>query len=212
MRTTNDKLPYSLKRTNHPCQSKLLKDSTPIIHLLPIENETKQTRNRSEFINIDNARALHLRENKGRGSPRKSLGQTGKLDISIFGWRYTEIKELLSPFGSSHQKDLTYIPRNLGLMWTGVPACKKQEVRWRDFPGGTVDKNLPANAGGYGFDPWSRKIPHASVQLSQKATTTEPMSSNYWRLCVQSLCSAKEKPQQWEVRSLRWRTVSAHHS
>ena len=31
----------------------------------------------------------------------------------------------------------------------------------RDFPGGAVVKNPPANAGGHGFDPWSGKIPHA---------------------------------------------------
>lgn len=38
----------------------LLKDSISITHLPPIENETKQNkiRNRSEFINIENARAL----------------------------------------------------------------------------------------------------------------------------------------------------------
>ena len=29
-----------------------------------------------------------------------------------------------------------------------------------DFPGGVVDRNLSANAGGHGFDPWSGKIPH----------------------------------------------------
>ena len=35
-----------------------------------------------------------------------------------------------------------------------------------DFPGGTVDKNLPANAGDMdGLDPWSRKLPHAAEQL-----------------------------------------------
>ena len=28
-----------------------------------------------------------------------------------------------------------------------------------NFPGGTVGKNLPADAGDHGFDPWSRKIP-----------------------------------------------------
>jgi len=27
------------------------------------------------------------------------------------------------------------------------------------FPGGSVVKNLPANAGGPGFNPWVRKIP-----------------------------------------------------
>ena len=36
----------------------------------------------------------------------------------------------------------------------------------KDFPGGTVDMNLPANAGVSGFDPWSGKIPRALEQLS----------------------------------------------
>ena len=44
----------------------------------------------------------------------------------------------------------------------------------RDFPGGTVVRNPPANAGGHGFEPWSRKIPHAAEQLSPCTTTTEP--------------------------------------
>ena len=35
-------------------------------------------------------------------------------------------------------------------------------------------KNLPANAGGHGFEPWSGKIPHAAEQLSPCAITTEP--------------------------------------
>ena len=40
-----------------------------------------------------------------------------------------------------------------------------QELRW-GFPGGSVVKNLPADAGEYVFNPWSRKIPHAAKQLS----------------------------------------------
>ena len=44
----------------------------------------------------------------------------------------------------------------------------------RDFPGGTVVKNPPANAGDTGSIPWSGKIPHAAEQLSLCATTTEP--------------------------------------
>ena len=39
-------------------------------------------------------------------------------------------------------------------------------------------KNLPANAGD-GFYLWSRKIPHATEQLSLCITTTEPV---FWRL------------------------------
>ena len=42
------------------------------------------------------------------------------------------------------------------------------------FPGGAVVENLPANAGGHGFEPWSRRIPHAAEQRSPWATTTEP--------------------------------------
>ena len=39
-----------------------------------------------------------------------------------------------------------------------------------------VLKNPPANAGGYRFDPWSGKIPHALGQLSLCTTTTEALS------------------------------------
>ena len=42
------------------------------------------------------------------------------------------------------------------------------------FPGGTVVKDPPANAGEHGFEPWSGKIPHAAERLSPCATTTEP--------------------------------------
>ena len=34
-----------------------------------------------------------------------------------------------------------------------------------DLSGGTVDWNLPAHAGAYGFNPWFRKLPHAMGQL-----------------------------------------------
>ena len=44
----------------------------------------------------------------------------------------------------------------------------------KGFPGGTVVKNLPANAGDTGLSPVSRKIPHAAEQLSLCATTAEP--------------------------------------
>ena len=50
-------------------------------------------------------------------------------------------------------------------------------------------KNLPTNAGDTGFDPWSRKVPHAIGQLSLEATTTEPM---YLEACALQ----QEKPPQ----------------
>ena len=42
---------------------------------------------------------------------------------------------------------------------------------------------------GHGFEPWSRKIPHAAEQLSPCAIITEPMCHNYWSLHAWSLCS-----------------------
>ena len=49
----------------------------------------------------------------------------------------------------------------------------------RDFPGGAVVKNLPANAGGMGSSPGLGRFPHAMEQLSPCATTTESMCHSY---------------------------------
>ena len=47
-----------------------------------------------------------------------------------------------------------------------------------DFPGGAVVKNPPSNAGDTGSIPGrGTKIPHAAVQLSPCAATTEPTRS-----------------------------------
>ena len=45
----------------------------------------------------------------------------------------------------------------------------------RGFPGGSVVKNPPANAGDMGWIPGSREIPQATEQLSPCTTTTEPV-------------------------------------
>ena len=46
---------------------------------------------------------------------------------------------------------------------------------FRDFPGGSVVKNLPCNAGEVGLIPgWGTKIPHATEQLRPCATAREP--------------------------------------
>ena len=44
-----------------------------------------------------------------------------------------------------------------------------------DFPGGSVVKNPPANAGDTGSSPGPGRFPHAAEQLSLCATTTEPV-------------------------------------
>ena len=56
---------------------------------------------------------------------------------------------------------------------------KAQEVPCQNFPGGSVVKNLPANAGDAGWIPgWETKIPHTMGQLSLCPPTTYPTSHN----------------------------------
>ena len=56
--------------------------------------------------------------------------------------------------------------------------------------GGAVVKNLPANARDTGSSPGLGRFPHATEQLSLRATTTEPACHNYWSLRAYSPCSA----------------------
>ena len=67
----------------------------------------------------------------------------------------------------------------LEVQFIQVHALSMSRYRGPDFPGATVDRSLPANAGGHGFDPWFGKIPQAEEQLSQWTTTTEPTCFNY---------------------------------
>ena len=48
----------------------------------------------------------------------------------------------------------------------------KIKITMRNFPGGTGDKTLPANAGDTGLIPGPEKIPHAVNQMSPQASTT----------------------------------------
>ena len=65
---------------------------------------------------------------------------------------------------------------------------------------------------GHGFDPWSRKIPPATEQLSHvpqllspHATTTEAFET---RACAQQ----QEKLLQWKGCALQWRVTPTHHN
>ena len=60
------------------------------------------------------------------------------------------------------------------------------------------------------FDPWSGKIPHAEEQLSPCATTTGPVSHNYWSPCAWSPCSATREATA--MRSPRTATKSSPSS
>ena len=52
--------------------------------------------------------------------------------------------------------------------------CSPKKVQVRDFSGGPVVKNLPANAGNMGLIP-GLGSPPATEQLEPWATTTEPL-------------------------------------
>ena len=54
---------------------------------------------------------------------------------------------------------------------TAKETIKKMK---RDFPGGTVAKNPPANAGDTGSSLGQGRFPHTADQLRPCATTTEP--------------------------------------
>ena len=59
--------------------------------------------------------------------------------------------------------------------WTELNAIAHFVDYSRGFPGGSVIKNLPANAKKHKFHLWSRKIPYAMQQPSPGATTIEPV-------------------------------------
>ena len=55
-----------------------------------------------------------------------------------------------------------------------IKSIKSIRCQGAGFCGGRAVKTSPASAGDSGFNPWSKKIPHAMEQLSPCATTTEP--------------------------------------
>ena len=72
----------------------------------------------------------------------------------------------------------TSCPKRITLLGIQTLLCLlfdvSQIIHILGFPGGSVVKNPPANAGDTGSEPWSGKIPHAMEQLSPPATTIEP--------------------------------------
>ena len=76
---------------------------------------------------------------------------------------------------------------------TAVHRVAKSWTWLRDW------SELNCQCRGCELDPRSRKIPHASGQLSPCVTTTEPSFHGHWSLCTYSLSSAQEKPPQWEA-------------
>ena len=66
--------------------------------------------------------------------------------------------------------------------------------------GGPAVQNLPANARGHEFDPWSRKIIHAVQHLSACATRAlASMSRNCWAQMPLGPVLYNKKLLQWEA-------------
>ena len=65
--------------------------------------------------------------------------------------------------------------RVVNLGWIQVHSNKHIKTK-QNFPGSPVIENPPASAGGHGFNPGPRKIPHATGQLSPGAQTAKPGS------------------------------------
>ena len=65
----------------------------------------------------------------------------------------------------------------------------------------------------HGFDPWSRKITHASGQLSPCATTTEWVSYIYWspRALERVLCTRRSHSSEPPAHCA-WRVAPTHHN
>ena len=72
---------------------------------------------------------------------------------------------------------------------------------WEHLPWWRSGWESACQCRGYGFKPWSGKIPHAAERLGPWATITEPA-----RL---EPVLRNERPRQWEARALRWRVAPA---
>ena len=98
----------------------------------------------------------------------------------LWGWGETEVPAPLSGVGA-----VLRVHRRICVLGT---SCRRSppgprhhhehillKKQHRDFPGGGVVENPPADAGDTGSIPRSGKIPHAAEQLSPCATTAEPV-------------------------------------
>ena len=84
-----------------------------------------------------------------------------------------------------------YLPFSFAVTLKLLTKILCKEKNYKDFPGGSVVKNPPSNAGDAGSIPGrGTKIPHATGQLSLRTTTTEPSCHSWREACALLL----EKP------------------
>ena len=89
---------------------------------------------------------------------------------------------------------------NFLTLWEHIPEksisvqFRKVYKKIRGLPWWFSDLESACQCRGHGFEPWSRKIPHAAEQLSPCATTTEACAPR-------ARAPQQEKPPQWEARA-----------
>ena len=95
-------------------------------------------------------------------------------------------------------------------------------AQFRDFPGGTVVKNPPANAGDMGSvreDPTGRRAAKP-MHHNYWACALEPANHNYWArvsqllkpACLEPMLHNKRSHPQWEAHALQRRVAPARHN
>ena len=87
--------------------------------------------------------------------------------------------------------------------YNGILLSYKKEQN-RDFPGGAVAKNLPANAGDMGSIPG---LGRSHMSRSNKARVPQLL-----RLPTRARAPKQEKPLQWEARALQRGVAPARHN
>ena len=137
---------------------------------------------------------------------------------------YTSLQSDLVGEGVEEPQGSTFMTLALLLDLLNIQtiSIKNASAQWQckmpvpDFPGGTVDKNPPANAGDLGLIPGARRFyvlrsnyAHAPQLLrpplsSPWTVTTEPVCHSYWSPSTWSLHCAQEKPRRPEAHALQW--------
>ena len=118
------------------------------------------------------------------------------METKVHGWRFSDWEWELKNIKNSRSYD----------WWSS-----SRETTW-GFPGGSVVKNLPNNAEDTGSDPWSRKLPPASEQLTSGAPELQllkPLARPV--LCKKRSCQGRQPSpcREGGPRSRPWRKLRA---
>lgn len=115
------------------------------------------------------------------GERRKEMEEPGKVELG------ESFKQLSSELSIKRKRKMRREDFSEIFLWFYL---KSKDLLLLDFPGGTVDKNPPANAG---FEPCSGESPHVLGWLSLCATSTD-LHFGACALRLLSPCAAVLKP------------------